>query len=101
MTNQVHLYVIEANPERAKSLRTEQAGLPQVTVLQKYTDAEAASGGLDAVFVPLMSAMEWGAIKPPAPLHRNSPRGKSFFAQRRTHAIESNHHVARQRCKLV
>jgi hypothetical protein len=70
MTNQIHLYVIEMNPERAKSLEAELAQLPQVTVFQKYADAVDASGGLDAVFVPLMSAMEWGAIKPPAPLHQ-------------------------------
>jgi hypothetical protein len=70
MTKQVHLYVIETNPERAKSLTEELSRLPQVTVSEKYADAVDASGGLDAVFVPLMSAMEWGVIKPPAPLHQ-------------------------------
>jgi hypothetical protein len=70
MTNQIHLYLIETNPDRAKNLRAELARLPQVTVLEKYAEAVDASGGLDAVFVPLMSAMEWGVIKPPAPLHQ-------------------------------
>jgi hypothetical protein len=70
MTTEVHLYVIETDPERAKKLGAELARLSQVTVLEKYSDAVAASGGLDAVFVPLMSAMEWGVIVPPAPLHQ-------------------------------
>ena len=63
MTNLIHLYVIETNLDRAKSLGSEVARLPQVTVLQSYTDAVAASGGLDAIFVPLMSALDWGGYK--------------------------------------
>jgi hypothetical protein len=55
---------------RIGSLRTELAPLTFVTVVEKYADAVASSGGLDAVFVPLMTAMEWGAIKPPAPLYQ-------------------------------
>jgi hypothetical protein len=70
VTDQVHLYVIEMNPERARALKVELAHLPQVTVFERYADAVAASGGLDAIFVPLMSALEWGAIKIPAPLHQ-------------------------------
>jgi hypothetical protein len=70
MTNPVHLYVIETNPDRAKCLEAEMAPLPQVTVFQAYSDAVAASGGLDAVFVPLMSALDWGVIKPPVPVHQ-------------------------------
>ena len=70
MTDHVHLYVIAANPEQANTLEVELTGLPQVTVLQEYADAVNVSRGLDAVFVPLMSAMEWGVIKPPAPLHQ-------------------------------
>jgi hypothetical protein len=70
MTNQIHLYLIETNPERAKSLGAELEWLPQVSAFQKYADAVEASGGLDAVFVPLMSAVEWGVIKPPVPLHQ-------------------------------
>jgi hypothetical protein len=70
MTNQIRLYVIETNPDRAKSLGNSLAQLPQVTGFQSFEDAVNASGGLDAVFVPLMSVMEWGLIKPPAPLHQ-------------------------------
>ena len=44
MTNQVHLYVIETNPERANSLGDEVSRLPHVTVVQNYPDAVAASG---------------------------------------------------------
>ncbi len=70
MTDRVHLYLIDTNPARARSLAAELTSLSQVTVLESYMDAVVACGGLDAVFVPLMSAMEWGAIKPPAPLHQ-------------------------------
>jgi hypothetical protein len=70
MTNELHLYVVETNPDRAKSLRAEVAELPQVTVLQDYADAVLTSGGLDAIFVPLMSALDWGVVKPPVSLHQ-------------------------------
>jgi hypothetical protein len=70
MTTPVHLYVIETNQDRAKSLAAEVAPLAQIAVLQDYADAVAASGGLDAVFVPLMAALDWGAVRPPVPLHQ-------------------------------
>lgn len=70
MTNALRLYLIETNPNRAANLAAELAQLPQVHVFRKYEEVATASGGLDALFVPLMSALEWGAIKPPAPLHR-------------------------------
>jgi len=70
MTNHIHLYVIETTVERAERLAVELAPLPQVTVLQSYLDAVAVSGGLDAIVVPLMSAIEWGSIKLPAPIHQ-------------------------------
>ncbi len=70
MTDQILLYVIDTDSERARSLKAELAPLSNVTVLPNYADAVAASGGLDAVLVPLISAMEWGKIQLPAPLHR-------------------------------
>jgi hypothetical protein len=70
MTNQIRLYVIDVDLESAKSLEAELSRLPQVTVSRSYADAVDASGGLDAVFVPLMSAVEWGIIKLPVPLHQ-------------------------------
>lgn len=44
--------------------------LPEVTVLDTYADAVVASGGLDAVFVPLITALDWGVITPPVPFHQ-------------------------------
>jgi len=65
-----HLYIIETDAERADRLKTELAPLPHVTVSVSYKDALESSGGLDAIFVSLMSAIEWGAIKIPAPVHQ-------------------------------
>jgi hypothetical protein len=70
MTSQVHLYVIETDPDRAERLASEMAMLPQVTVLKSYAEAVSFSGGLDAIFIPLMSALEWGLVRPPVALHQ-------------------------------
>lgn len=72
MNKTVHLYIVETDTGRAASLKDELASLSSVTVAQNYSDAVSESGGLDAIFVPLMSAMEWGAIKPPAPFHQTT-----------------------------
>ena len=70
MTDDIHLYLIETTAARADHLTSELASISQVTVLQSYVEALAVSGGLDAVLVPLMSAMELGSIKPPVPLYQ-------------------------------
>lgn len=72
MNKTVHLYIVETNTDRAANLTNELAPISSVTVTASYADAVSQSGGLDAIFVPLMSAMEWGAIKPPAPLHQTA-----------------------------
>ncbi|HEY0795916.1 MAG TPA: hypothetical protein VGD64_09070 [Acidisarcina sp.] len=70
MKSPVHLYVIETNPERAMSLRAELADVTHVTVFEKYDEAIHASGGLDALVVSLIWAIELGLIEIPAPLHQ-------------------------------
>jgi hypothetical protein len=67
---QFHLYIIETNSERANGLRVELSPLSQVTVVENYADAAKASEGLDAIFVSLMSAIEWGTVPIPAPIHQ-------------------------------
>ncbi len=70
VTIKLEIYVIEPERDRASSLRAQLMGLPTVRVLQTYAEAQDASGGLDAIFVPLMSVLEWGVITPPAPLEQ-------------------------------
>ncbi len=69
-TTEFHLYIIDTTVDRAQRLKVELFPLPHVTVLNGYSDVVAASGGLDAIFVSLMSAIESGAVPIPAPLHQ-------------------------------
>jgi hypothetical protein len=64
------LYVIETSLERGDHLRDELVTLPQVTVSSTYSAAVEISGGLDALVVSLMWAIERGSIPIPAPLYQ-------------------------------
>ena len=66
------LYVIDPDAKRANSLKLELAPLSQITVVENYQDAVERSGGLDAFFMSLMSAIEWGCIPIPAPVYQTS-----------------------------
>jgi hypothetical protein len=70
MSEPIHLYIIEPKSDRRNSLAAELAPLPDVTVVQSYDEAKTASGGLQAIFVSLMWAIEWGRIPIPAPLYQ-------------------------------
>jgi|HubBroStandDraft_5_1064220.scaffolds.fasta_scaffold241222_2 hypothetical protein len=66
----VKLYIIEPEKALATRLRTELKSLGQVAVVQDFQAAKAASGGLDAIFVSLMSAKEWGVMPLDPALHK-------------------------------
>jgi hypothetical protein len=70
MNESICFYVIDTDSQRASQLRQELAALSNVRVVQSYADAVSESGGLDVLLVPLMSAIESGAISPPAPLYQ-------------------------------
>ena len=91
MTNHkgVKLYIIEPEQALATRLRAELEPLSQVVVVQDFKAAQAASGGLDAIFVSLMSAREWGAVPVNSILHKTKvvktpdyevQRGRPLFA---------------------
>jgi hypothetical protein len=63
------LFLIETDAGRARALTAELSLLSQVTVVESYAEAAEVSGGLDALYVSLMSAIEWGSIPIPAPVH--------------------------------
>ena len=70
MSEPIHLYIIEPKSDPRISLATELAALPDITVVQSYEEAKTASSGLQAIYVPLIVAIEWGQIPIPAPLYR-------------------------------
>ena len=68
MNEAIRLNII-AGADRYPDLHHQLAQVPFVEVCKSYADAVSASGGLDAVFISLMSAKEWGAVSLNPPVH--------------------------------
>ena len=72
MTGETKFFIIELDSGRASKLTRGLSASPNIFISHSYSEAVEQSHGLDVILISLMSAMEWGLVKSPPPVHKTS-----------------------------
>ncbi len=84
MNDTLQLYIVDSDGKRSLALKQGLASLCRwISIVPTYAEALSLSGGLDAVMVPLMAALEWGSLPPSPTLYQTQVvRTPSFERER-------------------